>query len=114
MQAKMIKSKIKIKSGDNLVLLNPASVVYIANRESITIICQNDENMIEVPVSIDELDKRLNTFFRIHPDYLINLEYLDHVSEKGNGYVMVGKRHKLPIDKNRVKILMDVLSGFTR
>jgi DNA-binding LytR/AlgR family response regulator len=111
MKIKTIPGKIKIKSGEVIILIEPATVLYFTVHEGLTFMHKTDGNVMDIPVGLNEIEMNLESFFMIHPDFLINLDFLDNVTESGKGYVIVGKWHKLPIDMNKVKVLMDVLSG---
>lgn len=105
-----IDRKTAIRAGDTIYLLNPKEIMYCSSLGHTTRISKAQGGVLDLPVSIDELEKHLVLFFRIHKDYLINLEFLGNVSETGNGYVVVGETHKLPIDNHKVKILINALS----
>lgn len=108
------RSKVKIVTPDTIQVIDPWNILsFSVNNEQSSLALYNNGITRQLPLSIDTLEERVKGFFRINPDQLINLEYLDNVSELENGYVIVANRYKYPIDHHHKSMLFDALSRLT-
>jgi DNA-binding LytR/AlgR family response regulator len=102
--------KVKISIGDSLYLVDPDAILFFSATSEGTIAFKKNRCTVNIPLSIEELEKKFNTFFRINRDCLINLEYLDNVSENENAFVMIDNQYQYPIDKDKKDLLLNALT----
>ena len=102
--------KVKICINNSIRIYDPDSILCIANGNHGSVVMKKQGVPEEIQATIEELETKFNTFFRINHDYLINLTYLDRVSDLENGFVLIDNRYKIPIDKDRKLLLYEALS----
>lgn len=102
--------KVKICINNSIRIYDPDSILYIATGNNGSVAMMNQGDSEEIPATIEELETKFDNFFRINHDYLINLTYLDRVSDLENGFVLIDNRYKIPIDRDKKLLLYEALS----
>jgi len=108
-----MSKKVKLCINDSIRIYDPETILCIATGNHGSIAMKKQGVSEEIPVSIEELETKFYTFFRINHDYLINLAYLDRISDLENGFVLIDNRFKIPIDEDKKLLLYDALSKFS-
>jgi DNA-binding LytR/AlgR family response regulator len=103
--------KLKIKEGDRIFFLDYDQIYYFSAEEKYTVVHSQKGEFI-IDDSLNSLEKILpgDTFFRIHRNTLINLNYLQEIRKWFNGqYVAILKNnpdHPLPISRRKAQKLL--------
>lgn len=102
--------KVKICINDSIRIYDPDNILCIATGNHGSIAMKKQGISEEIPMSIEELETTFGSFFRINHDCLINLAYLDGVSDLENGFVLIDNHYKIPIDRDKKQLLFEALS----
>ena len=102
--------KVKICINDSIRIYDPDTILCIATGNHGSVAMKKQGASEEIPATIEELETKFYNFFRINHDYLINLAYLDRVSDLENGFVLIDNRYKIPIDRDKKLLLYEALS----
>ncbi len=107
----LLRNKIKLKIGDSWHLFNPGSILFFNAKEyDVCMVTYNDGHTLDVALSLQKLEEHFNAFFKINKTYLINLEYLNNISDLEDGFVLIDNRYKIPIDRDKKLLLYEALS----
>jgi DNA-binding LytR/AlgR family response regulator len=109
----LFQNKIKIKIGDSWHIFNPEAILFFSATEHTSMVTYSDGHIMEIDLTLNELDQKFNTFFQINDKYLINLEYLNNVSDLENGYVLIDNCYKFSIDSDKKRLLFEALNMLT-
>lgn len=108
---KVSKRKFTFKERDTVHIIDPDSVLLFEKVYHKTAIIKIDGSTESISVSLDELEHKLSRlpFWRSDDAHIINLQFLEKVSDSENILIMIG-RIKVPIDSDRKALLIDELS----
>ncbi|MBN2766932.1 MAG: LytTR family transcriptional regulator DNA-binding domain-containing protein [Paludibacteraceae bacterium] len=106
------RRKVKIRTRAGWLFVDPESILFfIAKANSCCAILRNGDET-DISLEMKELERKFSTFFRINDDLLINLRYLDKVSNQISGYVSIDNSYRFPIDNDRKILLLNALNEF--
>ena len=92
-----LNDRIFVRYKDKMVKLYIDQILYVeADRNYCQIFCKDKEYIVSVPLKNMEAKLPIESFFRIHRSYLVNLNHIDEVAETH----LVIARKALPVSKS--------------
>ena len=110
------RPRLLVEENNRLVVIDPASIVYIVREERIVRIC-TQKQVYTTKLTLAQLEEKLQAydFYRTHKSYLVNLQYVSELEPWFNGaYNLTVKgdsRTRIPVSRTAVKDLLKRLQG---
>lgn len=108
------KQKIALPTLNGIELILMENIMYCQSANSYTSLQMNDNSTKLVCKSIKEFEGQLNEkgFFRIHREFIINLNYMVSYVKGRGGHVVMTNGKELEVSNNRKDDFLDLLSKF--
>lgn len=103
--------KINISADGKIYLLEPQDVIMLKSDKSYTTIYLESEQKIVVSKTLKEVEKKfqLNSFYRVHNSYLINLDHVKAYYKRMGGELVLTNELTASVSRNKKIELMNKL-----
>ena len=107
-----LKRHITIRTEHNFHMLKIDEIIFLEAFGLKTKVHHVNHAIQEVELPLNNIESKLKTysFWRTDESHLINLKYLEKVSDKEEGTVLMRGDYMVPIDENRKAILIEELT----
>jgi len=106
-----LKRHVTIRIQHNFHVLKIDDILFLETSGLKTKVHHVNRAIQIIELTLSDVESRLKTypFWRTDENHLINLKYLEKVSDKENGTVLMRGGYKVPIDAGRKKLLIQEL-----
>ena len=107
-----IKRHITIRTEHNFHMLKVDEIIFMEAAALKTKVHLINHAIRIIELSIDDMEYRFREypFWRSDNNHLINLKYLEKVSDKNDGTILLRGGFRVPIEENRKTILIEELT----
>lgn len=102
--------RIAVPSGNNIVFIELADVLYFQAEGSYTEILMLDGKRLTVSRTLKNFEEALeqnSQFFRCHKSHIVNLDHLSQYVKSDGGYVVLKNGEMLPISADKSSALLE-------
>lgn len=109
-------SKLLIEESNRVVVIDPASILFVARDERVIQI-HTAKEVYTSKMTLQQLEEKLHShsFFRVHKSYLVNLQYVSELVPWFNGAYNLrlkgGVETQIPVSRSYAKELLKRLEG---
>ncbi len=106
--------KIVVNTADKIHILNIEDIIHCESKSNYTILFLNNGTDIIVSKSIKSYSTLLEEygFVRVHRSHLINIKYIEFFDKRGDGFILLNNKTKIPVSSRNKQSLLDTLSQF--
>lgn len=103
--------RLAIQFKQETLLIPIDDIAWIESKDGTTFVHTHDEKKYRSNRTLDDLDSRLATFFRIHRSYMVSLNYIAKIVPWFNGSIKIELQNGIQLDvaKRRVSELKKAL-----
>jgi two-component system LytT family response regulator len=103
--------RMVLSSGNNMYVINTGEIIMCHSAKNYTLFFLLDGRNITVSKTIKEYDKLLteNGFFRVHKQYLINIDHVKSFDKSDGGSINLTNDLKVPISIRKRGLVMELL-----
>lgn len=98
-------SKFSVSTDDAIHILNHSDIVRLTAHRSYSEISLKCGKTIFTSKSIGEIEKRLphSMFYRVHSGHLVNMNYVQKISNQDGGFLVMHNDNQVPLARRRRK-----------
>lgn len=114
MQSKSTPQRIALTTGDGLIFVPTADIIYCEAESNYTNVVLNDGKKILVSKVLKDIDEALSgdDFYRVHSSYLININRIKKLVRGDGGYLIMDNDATVNISRSRKQEFMELFSKF--
>ncbi|TNE71699.1 response regulator [bacterium] len=103
--------RLPVQFKQETIFVSVSDIVWIESKETMTFIHTRDNKQYRIDKTLDELEQRLSSFFRLHRSYLVAVHSIEKLIPWFSGAVKVELENgeQLEVAKRRVSELKKVL-----
>lgn len=114
MQSKSTPQRIALTTGDGLIFVPTADIIYCEAESNYTNVALIDGKKILVSKVLKDIDEALSgdDFYRVHSSYLININRIKKFVRGDGGYLIMDNDATVNISRSRKQEFMELFSKF--
>ena len=104
---------MKIQAKDKILFFKDNLVLRFEAHGQLTVLFLTNNCSSIIDENIDSIDKQLtNTgFIRVHPDHIINVDFISNISDTTENTIILEGGHKVPATRNKTKQIIKLLEN---
>lgn len=110
------KNRLIIDTGTSIDFIDTEKIIFCTRSDNAVHFQLDQQTPVNCPANFEEIQSLLTSsnFIAINQNYLINLKYLEQVSESEPDFIQMKGNFQIQIEKNRKQAIIQALSTMHR
>lgn len=104
---------MKIQANDQVLFFKDSLVLRFEAHDTLTVIFFTNKCSSILDVDIHSIDDQLKNigFIRVHPDHIINADFISNISDTVENTIILDGGHKVPASRNKLDQIIKLLEN---